>query len=152
MSSKCCKTGEYDDNDGHHSSINDETQSLLAPSAPTTVEPTREADIAKKTLLGMVLVALGTGLFCTVGAVVQYHGGSVLELMLGRYIMQNVIAWVIWIFRRPQNCHSWYGDPPYRANIWARGVLYWLTTFCWWRGLEMVPLGMHACILCFSYL
>eukprot|EP01084_Bolivina_argentea_P293342 504490_1 len=105
---------------------------------------------AKKTLLGMVIVAIGTALFCSVGAIVQYHGGSVLQLMLGRYITQNIIAWFIWLCWKPSSCDHWYGDSPFKLNIWSRGFLLFCTVFCWWRGLELVPLGDGEAILFLS--
>ncbi len=99
---------------------------------------------AKQTLIGMIIVAFGTALFCTVGAIVQHHGGSVLQLMLGRYITQNILSWCIW-FSNPYSirsqCQHWYGDKPYRLNIWIRGLLLFCTVFFWWRGLELLPLG-----------
>ena len=99
---------------------------------------------SKQTIIGMIVVAIGTALFCSVGAVVQYHGGSVLQLMLGRYVTQNIISWIIWCVRKPSSCNKWYGDPPYRINIWSRGLLLFFTVFCWWRGLELVPLGLSV--------
>ena len=111
-----------------------------------------QRSISKRTLLGMVFVAVGTALFCTVGAIVQEHGGSVLQLMMGRYMVQNLISWCIW-FGNPWNIKKdavyWYGDRPHRKNIWARGFFLFLTVFCWWRGLELVPLGnTHSLFLC----
>ena len=103
-----------------------------------------ESETSRQTLLGMVLVAIGTALFCTVGALVQYHGGSVLQLMFGRYIVQNVVSWILWCCnpcRLRGDAVHWFGDAPHRKNIWCRGLLLFLTVLFWWRGLELVPLG-----------
>eukprot|EP01083_Nonionella_stella_P267522 903695_1 len=117
-------------------------------------ENTDEIYTAKQTLIGMVVVAIGTALFCTVGAIVQHHGGSVLQLMLGRYIIQNIISWIVW-FSNPcktkSECQHWYGDnKSYRINIWIRGFLLFCCVFFWWRGLELVPLGDGEAILFLS--
>ena len=101
---------------------------------------------SKQTIIGMIIVAIGTALFCSVGAIVQVHGGSVLQLMLGRYITQNIISWLIWFIRKPTSCIHWYGDNPYKINIWSRGFLLFVTVFCWWRGLELVPLGLYLAL------
>jgi len=109
--------------------------------------------MSRQTLCGMVLVAIGTLLFCTVGAMVQYHGGSVLQLMLGRYTVQSVISWFLWWCnpcRIRGDALRWFGDSPHRSNIWARGLFLFLTVLFWWRGLEMVPLGDGEAILFLS--
>jgi len=104
----------------------------------------------KRTLMGMLCVAVGTALFCSVGAMVQDHGGSVLQLMFGRYLIQNLISWLFWLANPLQirgADQKWYGDAEHRKNIWARGFCLFLTVFFWWRGLEMVPLGDGEAIL-----
>ncbi len=65
--------------------------SELSPLLPQThVDETHESSEedsertkSKNTLLGMLCVALGVGFFTTVGALVQNHGGSVLQIMEG---------------------------------------------------------------------
>ena len=69
---------KYNSSDGHN-----EQQPTSSSSAITS----KQVYSAKQTLIGMVIVAMGTAIFCTVGAIVQEHGGSVLQLMLGRYIL-----------------------------------------------------------------
>eukprot|EP01084_Bolivina_argentea_P293343 504491_1 len=115
--------------------------------------PIDQVHETKNTLLGMAVIAIGTALFCTVGAIVQHHGGSVLQLMLGRYITQNIISWIVWFAnpcRTRSSCKHWYGDAPHRINIWVRGFLLFWTVFLWWRGLELVPLGDGEAILFLS--
>eukprot|EP01083_Nonionella_stella_P059488 155624_1 len=124
---------------------------ISSPSNDDT--PTDQVHETRNTLLGMTVVAIGTALFCTVGAIVQHHGGSVLQLMLGRYLTQNIISWIVW-FGNPcktrSSCEHWYGDTPHRINIWVRGFLLFCTVFLWWRGLELVPLGDGEAILFLS--
>ncbi len=62
--------------------------SELSPLLPQThVDESSEEDSertkSKNTLLGMLCVALGVGFVTTVGALVQNHGGSVLQIMEG---------------------------------------------------------------------
>eukprot|EP00484_Ammonia_sp_Unknown_P029491 CAMPEP_0197036030 /NCGR_PEP_ID=MMETSP1384-20130603/13652_1 /TAXON_ID=29189 /ORGANISM="Ammonia sp." /LENGTH=423 /DNA_ID=CAMNT_0042466157 /DNA_START=145 /DNA_END=1416 /DNA_ORIENTATION=- len=132
------------------SDIDDEKTTAIATSSTSFTDQVYES---KKTLLGMIVVAIGTALFCTVGAIVQYHGGSVLQLMLGRYVTQNLLAWLLW-FSNPckitAGCQHWYGDAPHRLNIWTRGFLLFCVVFFWWRGLELMPLGDGEAILFLS--
>ena len=119
-----------------------QSESTSYPASILTEEDDSES--SGQTLLGMLFVSTGTLLFCTMGAIVQYHGGSVLQLMFGRYMVQNVLSWMLWCCNpcglRGSAVH-WFGDAPHRKNIWARGLLLFLTVLFWWRGLEMVPLG-----------
>ena len=117
------------------------------------VATTEEEPAAWKTLVGMTLVAIGTALFCTNGAIVQKHGGSILQLMLGRYCVQNILSSCIWI-SNPCNIRQkgpngtaavhWYGDGAATKYIWLRGLALFCTVFFWWRGLELVPLGIYC--------
>ena len=93
------------------------------------------------TVFGMLVVAFGTGIFCTAGAIAQYNGGSILQLRLGSYAIQNVMCWAWWCVRKPSQSTHWFGDSPHRLNIWVRGILFWILLFAWLKGLEMVPIG-----------
>lgn len=146
-----------------NSTISSQTVHSVATSYPSSVAtvdwasvPSHEsiADVDKRsnkrTLYGMLCVAVGTALFCSVGAMVQEHGGSVLQLMFGRYLVQNLISWLCWLLNPWQirgADQQWYGDEGHRKNIWLRGFCLFLTVFFWWRGLEMVPLGDGEAIL-----
>lgn len=116
-------------------------------------EEKESSPAAWRTLLGMTLVATGTALFCTNGAIVQKHGGSILQLMLGRYVVQFVLSSILW-FWNPWNIRNgsvhWYGDNEKRKYIWLRGAALFATVFFWWRGLELVPLGDGEAILFLS--
>lgn len=122
---------------------------------PTNADDEEEKEQPKawKTLLGMTLVAVGTALFCTNGAIVQKHGGSILQLMLGRYVVQFVLSSILW-FWNPWDIRNgavhWYGDDEKRKYIWMRGAALFATVFFWWRGLELVPLGDGESILFLS--
>ena len=109
----------------------------------------RRTDVqtAANTIFGMMIVAFATGLVCACGAIAQYDGGSILQLMLGSYILQNIMCWCWWCIRKPSQATNWFGDSPHKCNIWTRGVLYWVMMFCWWKGLEMVPIGDAEAIL-----
>ena len=141
---------EFDDDDDMsvHSdtSYPESVEEGLRPTNVTEADTVNaESPQAWKTLLGMTLVAIGTALFCTNGAIVQKHGGSILQLMLGRYCVQNNISSILWVFNpwnvRKDSIH-WYGDGPARKIIWLRGLALFSTVFFWWRGLELVPLGL----------
>lgn len=168
----CCKVCKSAPNRIREGGVTDETKPLLLEpdgmngltinnemSSTTTSEDdlialSSAADTlnsTKQTIIGMIVVAIGTALFCSVGAIVQHHGGSVLQLMLGRYVTQNVISWIVWFvnpYKTRSTCTYWYGDKGMRANIWIRGILLFCTVFFWWRGLEMVPLGMNTYLFC----
>ena len=105
-------------------------------------------------ILGMILVAVGTGFACTVGAIVQNYGGSLLELMLGRLVIQNIISWFLWIFNPFQikrKSVNWYGDQPHRVNVWVRGLLWFCFVYLWWSGLELIPIGLSKLYICFIH-
>jgi len=102
---------------------------------------------AKYTILGMIAVAAGTGFINTGGCLVAVIGGSVLEIMLVRWIVQGILGALWWYFKTPpQNTH-FYGDRGSRINIWSRGALYFLLCFGWYRGLELVPIGDAEAII-----
>jgi len=148
-------TDQTEDGDNSSdTSYPDSEVSELEGLRPTNVaEAAREEPAAWRTLLGMVLVAVGTALFCTNGAIVQKHGGSILQLMLGRYAVQNIISSAIWVsnpWNIKRDAINWYGDGPQRRIIWLRGFTLFATVFLWWRGLELVPLGDGESILFLS--
>jgi len=147
---------DYDDDDMSVHSDTSYPESVEEGLRPTNVgEATPESNEPKAwhTILGMCLVAFGTALFCTNGAIVQKHGGSILQLMLGRYCVQNIISSILWVFN-PWNVRKdaihWYGDGASRKIIWLRGLALFSTVFFWWRGLELVPLGDGESILFLS--
>jgi len=167
----CCKVCKSAPNRIREGRVTDETKPLLLEpdgidglaineTTTTSEEDAHQMSIAsetvasqKKTLLGMIVVAIGTALFCSVGAIVQHHGGSVLQLMLGRYVTQNIISWIVWFInpcKTKSTCTHWYGDRGYRINIWIRGFLLFCTIFFWWRGLELLPIGDGEAILFLS--
>ena len=133
-----------DDNDSDTSYPESVEEGLRPTNVTESILSTKEPK-AWHTILGMCLVAFGTALFCTNGAIVQKHGGSILQLMLGRYCVQNIISSILWVFNpwnvRKDSIH-WYGDGPSRKIIWLRGLALFSTVFFWWRGLELVPLGL----------
>ena len=102
----------------------------------------------KSNILGMFLVATGTGLFCTIGAVVQMSSASLLELMLGRLVIQNIMSWALWLINPYQikgnegDNMNWYGDEPHRVNVWIRGFLLFCSGYVWWCALELLPIGI----------
>jgi len=98
----------------------------------------------------MLLVGLGTFFYFTCDALVWWHGGSVLELMFGKYIVQLLISSCLWMgnpFNIKGSSQNWYGDEPHRMNIWIRGWLLFCYVFLWWRALEQIPLGDGEAIL-----
>jgi len=147
-----------DDNASVHSdtSYPDSVEEGLRPTIVDETDLVEETDSpqAWKTLLGMTLVATGTALFCTNGAIVQKHGGSILQLMLGRYVVQNIISSILWVsnpFGVKGTAVHWYGDTwDSRKIIWARGTALFFTVFFWWRGLQLLPLGDGESILFLS--
>ena len=104
---------------------------------------------SKSNILGMFCVALGTGLFCSIGAVVQMSSSALVELMLGRLIIQNILSWFLWYVNPYQvkgTSIHWYGDEPHRVNVWTRGFLWFCSLFFWWCALELLPIGLcHMC-------
>jgi len=95
----------------------------------------------------MVCVAAGTGLIATGGSIVAFLGGSVFEIMLGRFFVQMVLAFTWWFVKTPPGKQHWYGDEGTRLNIWIRGTLYFLLVYGWYRGLELVPIGDAEAII-----
>ena len=92
----------------------------------------------------MMLVGVGTFFYFTCDALVWWHGGSVLELMFGKYIVQFLISTALWMgnpYNVKGSAQNWYGDEPHRANIWIRGWLLFCYVFLWWRALEQIDLG-----------
>jgi len=127
----------YDLDDVDSSHPNTTNKHILQHSANT-----ERIHSGRATLFAMILIAIGEGLICSIGAIVQKNGGSVLQLIWGQYLTQNLIAWTIWFCRcSPQTYTHWYGDAPHRNNIWLRGFLLFCAEFLWLRGLEVVPLG-----------
>eukprot|EP01084_Bolivina_argentea_P165028 286797_1 len=145
----------------HSESESDETSPLLRksklkPRSPTGVDDdntlqiitiseqdtTTRTNQTKQTILGMMCVAIGTGFICTGGSIVALMGGSVLEIMLGRYIIQMLLGFGWWFIKPPKDNIHWYGDKRNEIlNVWIRGGLYFLLVFGWYRGLELVPIG-----------
>ena len=79
----------------------DKAQSEECNDAASDNQSNESVEAYGSTILGMFLVALATFFFCTVGAIIQEFGGSITQLMLGRYILQHLIAWTFWIcFKR----------------------------------------------------
>merc|ERR1711971_831654 len=67
-----------------------------------------------------IAVAAGTGFINTGGCLVAVIGGSVLEIMLVRWIVQGILGALWWYFKTPpQNTH-FYGDRGRRSNYFYR--------------------------------
>ena len=126
---------ETNQNDPHETSNSD----------TDTTNENDAINTSKNNILGMFLVALGTACFCTVGAIVQHHGGDLLELMMGRLVIQNLISWFLWFVNPYQvkgDSTNWYGDQPNQVNVWIRGFLWFCSSYFWWCGLELIPIGL----------
>jgi len=108
---------------------------LLGHGLETTAKHSRD------TLIGMVCVAAGTLFICTGGSVAAFIGGSVLEIMLGRFLIQMCLSFTWWFLKTPEGFDHWYGEPGSQFKIWAHGALYWLLIYGWYRGLQLVPIG-----------
>jgi drug/metabolite transporter (DMT)-like permease len=78
---------------------------------------------------------------CAGGSVAAFIGGSVLEIMLGRFLIQMIMSFTWWFVKTPDGFHHWYGDEGSEIKIWIHGALYWVLIFGWYRGLELVPIG-----------
>ena len=128
-----------------------ETETIESGSSETSDNDTDITDendaisTSKSNILGMFCVALGTGLFCSIGAVVQMSSSALVELMLGRLIIQNILSWFLWFVNPYQvkgTSINWYGDEPHRVNVWTRGFLWFCSLFFWWCALELLPIGL----------
>ena len=110
-----------------------------------TTDENDAINTSKNNILGMICVAIGTGLFCSVGVIVKNEYCSLIQLMFGRVIIQNILSWLLWIvnpFQIRGNSMNWYGDAPYRVNLWIRGFLWFISTYLWWCGLVLIPIGV----------
>jgi len=131
-----------------------ETSHLLSTQVPPQESKEEQQKVAAEnaktagmTILGMAAVAAGTGFLNAGGCVVAIVGGSALEFMMGRWIVQLVLASLWWIIKKPPQNEHWYGDKGLRLNIWTRGFLYFLLCYGWYRGLELVPIGDAEAII-----
>ena len=62
------------------------------------------ADRKENSVAGMILIAIGSFIFCTIAAVIKYFDGSVTQLMIGRYMIQYLIGWFVWyLFKKYNN-------------------------------------------------
>eukprot|EP01083_Nonionella_stella_P040870 110823_1 len=95
----------------------------------------------RDTMIGAGCVALGQLLFATNDSMVKFCGLKESQLLFGRFFIQFVIAVIWWVVAKPKTCTHWYGDDPFIANIWVRGLSYSISMMTGYYAYIRLPIG-----------
>ena len=139
---------EQEEEDGTNQTNTNET----SDNDTDTTDENDAINTSKNNILGMICVGIGTGMFCTGDAIVSAHDGNVIEYLLGRVVVTNILSVFLWFVNPYQvkgDSINWYGDEPHRINVWTRGFLWFCSCWLIWCGIELIPIGLcyieHMC-------
>ncbi len=93
-------------------------------------------------LIGSVCIALSQFSFGLMEVVVKASDLKIVQFVIVRYSIEMLLASIWWNCRKPRDekVNNWYGDSPYIANIWTRGILHSMFFITYYAICEL-PMG-----------
>ena len=99
---------------------------------------------AKNIILGSICVATAQVSFGFMEVLIKSTDIKIAQFMIARYVIQVILGIIWWNLFKPyqhsNKINNWYGDSPYIANIWWRGLLT-STNFITYYAINKLPLG-----------